>query len=145
MGRVIRETCDRTTTDFRARGPRTTFDWALMFCNRLAINLPPVRDRLELPVWLGKSLHGRKKIKSDLRPIYDRAERHTWITTNPQRLVNKGVSRRCHRVGSLPSEIDKFHDRFWLLNGRGACRCQWRVGLRYCEYSGKLMTFWGVT
>ena len=57
---------------------RPTSDWAVMFCDRLATDLLHGHDRLELPVWLGKSLlEIKKKFKSDLRPIYNRAERHT--------------------------------------------------------------------
>ena len=78
IGQVIRGTCDHTTTDLRARTPfyryklgpqnhnhgptavihlRPTSDWPLKLCDRLATDPRPGRDRLELPVLLGKSLH----------------------------------------------------------------------------------------
>ena len=59
-----------------------------MLCDRLATDPRPGRDRLELPVWLGKSLN-EKKIKSDLRPIYHRAE---WHTTDLRRPATTGGS-----------------------------------------------------
>ena len=36
---------------------RPTSDWPVMLCDRLATNLRLGRDRLELPMWLGKKLH----------------------------------------------------------------------------------------
>ena len=60
---------------------RPTSDWPVMLCDQLATNLPHGRDRLELPVSLGKSLHELKMS----RVTYDR------FTTVPNEI-------RGHRV-----------------------------------------------
>ena len=109
-----------------------------MLCDRLATDLGPGCDRLELPVSLGTSLH---EIKIS-RVTCDR------LTTMPNDIWGSRVNhdqpaktfdqRRIQlRVGSLASEIDKFHDRFLTVKSdRGACQFQWRVGQSYCEYPG---------
>ena len=79
IGQVIRVTCNRITTDLRARDSRDprksigihwgtritntavihlrpTIDWLVMLWDQLATDPRPGRDRLELSVWLGKSL-----------------------------------------------------------------------------------------
>ena len=86
-----------------------------MLCDRLATDLRPGRDRLELPVSLGTSLHEIK-----FQVTYDR------LTTMPNDIRGSRVNhdqpaKTCDQrriqlwVGSLASEIDKFHDRFWRL------------------------------
>ena len=93
---------------------------------------------LELPVWLGKSLHETKIsrvtcdrftiVPNDIRGyrvIYDRPAK-----TCDQRRIQL-------RIRSLANEIDNFHDRFLTVKrDRGACRFQWRVSSSYCENSG---------
>ena len=87
---------------------RPTSDWPVMFCDRLATDLRPGPDRFELPVWLGKVYMRRKKFKSDLRPIYDRAEWHTRPSSESRPTCDR---RRIQvRVGTLVNETDKFHD-----------------------------------
>ena len=140
IGQIIRVTFDRTTTELRARHPRTPFvsrtvytrgpqpqsrpdchdtlatEWLVMLCDRLANNLPHGRDLLQIPVSLGKSLH---EIKIS-RLTYN------WFTTMPNDIrshrvnydqpAKTGDQRRIHlRVESLASEIDICHDRFWQL------------------------------
>ena len=67
----------------------------MMFCDRLAIDPRPGRDRLELPFWL---------LPNDIRS---------------HRVIHDQPAKTCHRrriqlrVGSLGSAIDKFHGRFW--------------------------------
>ena len=57
------------------------------------------------------------------------------ITTNLQKTCDQ--SRIQLWVGSLASEIYKFHNRFFMAKiSRGACWFQCQVGLIHCEYSG---------
>ena len=66
-----------------------------MLCDRLAADPRPGRDRLELPVWLGKSLHDIKFqewLATDLRPCRMTYEATEWFTTNLRRLATKGGS-----------------------------------------------------
>ena len=64
---------------------RPTSDWPVMLCDRLTADLRPGRDLLELTVSLDKSLNKiKKKFQSDLRPIYDRAKRHTRQPSKPR-------------------------------------------------------------
>ena len=77
-----------------------------------------------------------KIFKSDLRPNYDRVEWHTHRVNYDQPAKTCDQRGIQLRVGSLASEINKFHDRFLTVkSGCGACRFQWRVGPSYCEYS----------
>ena len=73
-------------------------------------------------------------LATDLRPC--RTTRGNRVNYDqPTKTCDQG--RIQLRVGSLASEIDKFHGRFWRLkNNRRACRFQWRVGPSYCEYPG---------
>ena len=105
-----------------------------MLCDRLAINPRPGRDRLELPVWIGKSLHEIKisRVTCDRFTIVPNDIRgHRVIYDRPAKTCDQ--RRTQLRVGSLASEIYKFHDRFLTVKSdRGACRFQ----SSYCEYSG---------
>ena len=132
-------TCDRTTTDVRARDPRMSFvslsAWTrapesqsrpdrrdtLSTDLRLTCNaLRPISDRPttwarppRVTCLARQKFAWDKHFKSDLRSIYDRVE---WHTRPPSDLRPTCDQRRIQlRVGSLASEIDKFHDRFWRL------------------------------
>ena len=108
----------------KPRGPRTTLcpavihlrptsDWPMMLCNRLASNLRPRRDRIELHVWLGRSLHEIKlsRVTCDWLMTDIRGYRVNY----DQPTKTCGQRRIQLRVGSVASEIDKFHDRFRRL------------------------------
>ena len=105
-----------------------------MLCDRLATDPRPGRDRLELPVWLGKSLHEIE----DLRPIYDRGE---WHTRPPSDL-----RPTCEDLRLKEDPVGSWVTRKWnwqvprpfvtVKSGSGACPFHWRVSPSYCEYSG---------
>ena len=85
-----------------------------MLWDRLATDLRLWRDRLELPVSLSKGVIEIKKLKSDLRPIYDRTEFHTRQPSEA-RLICKDLRPKEDPTASwvsLASVIDKFHNRF---------------------------------
>ena len=95
---------------------RPTSDWPVMLCDRLATDPRLGRDRLELPVWLGKSLHEIKisRVTCDrFTTVPNDMWGHRVIYDQPAKTCDQ---RRIQlRVGSLASEIHKFHDRFWRL------------------------------
>ena len=107
---------------------RPTSDWPVMLCDRLATDPRPRRDRLELPVWLRKSLHEIKiswvtcdRPPADLRPTCEEPRPKedplaSWVTSK----WNWQVPRPFLTVKS----------------DHGACEFQWRVIPSYCEYSG---------
>ena len=133
-------TWDRTTTDLWSRDPRTplgrhklgpqnhnhrttavihlrpTSDWPVILCDQLATDLWLRRDRFELPVGLGKSLH-------DIKISRVTCDRFTIVLNAipGHRVINQQPGKTCDqrriqlRVGSLASEVNKFHDRFWWL------------------------------
>ena len=114
---------------------RPTSDWPVMFCDWLTTDLRPGPDRLELLVWLGKSLHEIKKIQewfaTDLRPCrmtYEAIERITTDLRPNEDPAASWVTRKWNWQVPWPFLMVK--------RGRGACRFQWRVGPSYCEYSG---------
>ena len=86
-----------------------------MLCDRLSADPWPRRDRLELPVWLGKSLHQIKisRVTCDrFTTVPNDIRGHRVIYYQPAKTCDK---RRIQlRVGSLASEIDKFHVRLPL-------------------------------
>ena len=112
-------------------------DRPVMLCDRLATDPRPGLDRLELPIWLGK-LPWDENFKSDLRPIYDRAEWHTmpssdlWPTWEDLRPKEDSDANwvTCKWNWQVPQPF------LAVKSGRGACRFQWRVSPSYCEYSG---------
>ena len=89
-------------------------DWPVMLCDRLATDPRPGCDRLKLPVCLGKSLHEIKisRVTCDRFMIMPNGiGGHRVIYDWPAKTCDQ---RRIQlRVGSLASEIDKFHNRFW--------------------------------
>ena len=76
--------------------------------------------------------------KSDLRPIYDRAEWHT----RPSRELRP----TCKDLGPNEDPAARWATHKWnwqvprlflmVKSSCTACRFQWRVGPSYCEYSG---------
>ena len=85
-------------------------------CDRLATDLRPGRDRLELLMSLDKSLHEIKNsgVTCDRFTSVPNDIRGTRV--NYDRPAETCDQRRIQlRVGSLASEIDNFHDRFWCL------------------------------
>ena len=87
-----------------------------MLCDRLSTDPWPGFDHLELPVWLSKSVYEIKISRVTCE----------WFTIVPNDMQGHGViydwpAKTCDqrriqlRVGSLTSEIDKFHDSFWQL------------------------------
>ena len=142
IDQVIRVTCDRTTTDLRACDPCTPFvslshklrpknhdisptavihlrptsDWPVMFYDWLATDIWPGRDRLELPVSLGKSLHEMEisRVTCDRFTTAPNNIRGNWVTYN-QSAKTCDQGRIQLQVGSFASEINKFHDRFRRL------------------------------
>ena len=157
-------TCDRTTTYLRARDPRTPFvslsaltrapecqprpdhSDTLATYFRLTCNvLRPISDRattwarpprVTCLAWL--KFAWDKNFKSDLRPIYDRAEWHT----RPQ----SDLRPTCEDLRPKEDPAASWVTRKWnwqvprpflmVKSDRGACRFQWRVRPSYCEYSG---------
>ena len=124
---------------------RPTSDWPVILRDLLATDPQLGRDRLELPIWLGKSLYEIKisRVTCDRFTIVPNDIRgHRVIYDQPAKIYDQ---RRIQlRVGSLASAIDRFHDRFWRLKAcrscgafeGGACRSQWRVSPSHCECSG---------
>ena len=111
-----------------------------MPCDRLATDLRPRRDRLGLPVWLGKSLHEikfKEWLATNLRPWRMTYEAIEWITTNLQRLATEGGSS-CELRHSQVKVISSM-TVLTVKSGRAACRFQWRVGQSCCEYSGVML------
>ena len=140
IGHVVRVTYDRTTIDLATlarhsqvyrhilkpqnqnHGPtavihlRPTPDWLVMLCDRLATNPRPRHDRLELLIWLSKNVHQIKNSRMS-------CDRFTIVPNNIRghRVIYDQPAKTCDQrrtqlaVGSLASEIDKFHDRFWRL------------------------------
>ena len=95
-------TCGRHATDL----------WH--FATDLATDPRPGRDRLELPVWLGKSLPEVKISRvtcERFTTVVNDIRCHRVIYDQPAKTC--GQRRIQLRVGSLASEIDMFHDRFW--------------------------------
>ena len=118
---------------------RPTSDWPVMLCDQLATDVRPGRDRLMSPVWLGKSLHDIKisRVTCDQFPTGPNDIRgHRMNHDQPAKTCDQ---RRIQlRVGSLAIEIESSTTGFFTFkSGRGACRFQWQVGPRYCEYSGE--------
>ena len=77
---------------------------------------------------------GDRNFKSDLRPIYHRAERHT------RQLSELQPTYKDLRPKEDPT-TRKWNWQFprpylTVKNGCGPCRFQWRVGPSYCEYPG---------
>ena len=115
---------------------RLTSDWSVILCEWLATDPRPGCYRLELPVWLGKSLPEIKISRVTCE----------WFTIVPNvirchLLIYDQHTKTCDqrriklRVGSLASEIVP-RPFLTVKSGRGACRFQWRVSPSYCEYSG---------
>ena len=87
-----------------------------MLCDHLSTDPWPGLDHLELPVWLSKSVHEIKisRVTCEwftivLNDMQSHGVIYDWLAkTCDQRRIQL-------RVGSLTSEIDKFHDSFWQL------------------------------
>ena len=115
---------------------RPTSDWPVILCDRLATDPRLGRDRLELPVWLGKSLH---EIKIS-RMTCDR------FTIVPSDIPPSDLRPTCEDLRPKEDPAASWVTRKWnwlvsrpfltVKSGRGACRFQWRVSPSPCEYSG---------
>ena len=164
IGQVIRATCDRTTTDLRARDPRTPFislsaytrapEWqprpdrrdTLATDLRLTCNaLRPISDRPT--TWARPprvTCLARQKfawdtiVKSDLRPIYDRAESHTRPPSDLRPTYEDLRPKDDPAASWVTRKWNWQVPRPFLTvkSNRGACRFQWRVSPSYWEYSG---------
>ena len=112
---------------------RPTSDWPMMLCD-----LRPGRVRLELPVWLSKSLHEIKisRVTCDRFKIVPNDIRCHRV--NPDHPAKTCDQKRIQlRVGSLAKWNWQVSRPFLTVkSGLGACRFQWRVAQSYCEYSG---------
>ena len=108
-----------------------------MLSDRLATDLRPGRDRLELPVSLGTSL---REIKIS-RVTCDRlttAERHTRQPSE-SRPTCKDLRPKEDPAASWVTckwnwQVPRLF--FTVKSYRGACRFHWRVGPSYCENPG---------
>ena len=110
-----------------------------MLCDRLATNLRPGLDRLELPVRLGKSLHEIKlsrvtchrftNVPNDLRG-------HRVNYDQPAKTCDHGGSS--WELGHSQVKMTSSRTVLTVKSGRGACRFQWRVGPSYYEYRRKI-------
>ena len=98
-----------------------TSNWPVMLWDQLATDLWPVRDRLLLPAWLGKSLH-ELDICNWFTTMPNDIRGH-WVNYDqPSRLLTKGGSS-CE----LAHLQVKFHDCFsWL-----------KVVLELVDFNGK--------
>ena len=107
-----------------------------MFCDRLAIDLWPGRDRLELPVSLGKSVHEIKNLRvtGDRFTTVPNDIRGNWVNYDLQRLATKGGSS-C-KLGHLQVKLTSSTTVLTVKSNCGACQFQWRVGPSYCKYAG---------
>ena len=156
--------CCCSTTDLRARDPRTPFvrlsaqtrapkpqprpnrNDTLVTDLRLSCDvLRPISDRptawARPPRVTCVTRQNLLEIKKNSRVTCDR------FTTVPKDIRGHQMdydqpAKTCDqrriqlRIGSLAIETYKLHDRFLTVkSGRRACRFQWRVGPSYCEYS----------
>ena len=80
-----------------------------------------------------------KHFKSDLKPIYDRAERHTRQPSYLRPTYKDLRSKEDPTASWVTRKWNWQVPRPFLTvkSGRGACRFQWWVGPSYCEYPGE--------
>ena len=117
-----------------ARPPWYTSDWPVILCDRLATWARPPR----VTCLTRQKFAWDENFKSDLRPIYDRAE---WHTRPPSDL-----RPTCEDLRPKEDPAASWVTRKWngqvsrpfltVKRGRGVCRLQWRVSPSHCEYSG---------
>ena len=109
-----------------------------MLSDRLATDLRPGRDRLQLLVSSGTRLREIKISRVTCNRLTTLLNDIRGSRLNHDQPAKTCDQRRIQlRVGSLASEIDKFHGRFFTVKSdRGACRFHWRVGPSYCENPG---------
>ena len=109
-------------------------DWPVMLCDQLATDLWPGRDRLELPVWLGKYLHEIKisrvicdrftMVLNDIwghRVNYD----HLWPKEDPA--ASWVTSKWNQQIPQPFLTVKSSCGDYWF---------QWPEGPSYCEYLG---------
>ena len=110
-----------------------------MLCDRLVTDPRPAWVRPPRVTCLTRQKFAWDKIfKSDLRPIYDRAEWHTRPSSD--------LRPTCEDLWPKEDPTASCVTRKWnwqvlrpfltVKSGRGPCRFQWRVSPSYCEYSG---------
>ena len=108
-----------------------------MLSDRLATDLRPGRNRLEIHVWLGKSLP-EKTFKSDLRPIYDHADWHMRPLSELRSTCKDLWPKEDQAVSWVTCKWNRqVPQPFSMVKSScGACRFLWRLGQSYREYSG---------
>ena len=79
-----------------------------------------------------------KNFKSDLRPTYDCAERHTRQPSESRPTYKDMLSKEDPAASWVTRKWNWQVPRPFLMvkSDRGACWFQWRVGPSYCEYPG---------
>ena len=157
-------TCDRTTTDLRALDPRTAFvslsastrapeprprpDHRDTFATDLRLICDALRPISDRPMTWARpprvtcvtrqKFAWDKNFKSDLRPINDRAERHTRQTGDLRPTCKDLRPREDPSASWVTCNWNWQVPRSFLTvkSDHGTCRFQWRAGPSYCEYPG---------
>ena len=122
-------------SDLRSHRDRLANSWPSHAIRKsIGINSGPRIRTTARPPWYTCD----KNFKSDLRPIYDRAE---WHTRSPS-----DIRPTCEDLRPKEDPAASWVTRkgnwqaprpfLTVKSGRGACRFQWRVSPGYCGYSG---------